>query len=108
MFTDGHENASTSWTRHALFELIDAKKAEGWTFDFMGANQDAYATGSGMGFDPGSTQNYRGDGIGTRSSWDSVNMAVSEFRNSAWEEKQRRKADFFAGQKDAEVDDLNR
>ena len=108
VFTDGHENASRSWTRQALFDLVEAKKREGWTFVFMGANQDAYATGGGMGFDPGSTQNYRGDGTGTRSSWDSVNMAVSEFRNSAWEEKQRRKADFFAGQKDAEVDDLNR
>ena len=108
VFTDGHENASRSWTRQALFDLVEAKKREGWTFVFMGANQDAYATGGGMGFDPGSTQNYRGDGIGTRSSWDSVNMAVTGFRSSAWEEKQRRKADFFAGQKDAEVDDLNR
>ena len=109
IFTDGHENASSRFDRARVFEMIkDRQDAGNWTFVFMGANQDAYATGGGMGFDPGSTQNYRGDGTGTRSSWDSVNMAVSEFRNSAWEEKQRRKADFFAGQKDAEVDDLNR
>ena len=108
VFTDGHENASTSWTRHALFEFIEAKKAEGWTFVFMGANQDSYATGGDLGIDRGNTQNYRGDGVGTRASWDSLSQSVFEYRGSGYEEKQRRKADFFDGRKDAEADDLNR
>jgi len=108
VFTDGYENASRSWTREALFELVEAKKKEGWTFVFMGANQDAYATGDGLGFDRGSTQNFRGDGMGTRASFESVNLALADYRTSNYEEKQRRKADFFDGRKEAEVDDLNR
>jgi len=108
VFTDGHENASTSWTRHALFELIEAKKAEGWTFVFMGANQDSYATGGDLGIDRGNTQNYRGDGIGTRTVWNNLSQSVFEYRRSGYDEKQRRKADFFDGMKDAEADDLNR
>ena len=108
VFTDGHENASSTWTRQALFDLIEEKKTDGWAFVFMGANQDAYATGGDLGFDRGSTQSYRGDGIGTRASWDSVGRAVREYRGSDRVEKQRRRADFFAGQKDAEEDLLNR
>jgi hypothetical protein len=108
VFTDGYENASRTWTREALFELVEAKKKEGWTFVFMGANQDSYATGDGLGFDRGSTQNFRGDGMGTRTSFESVNLALADYRTSNYEEKQRRKADFFDGRKEAEVDDLNR
>ncbi len=108
VFTDGYENASMTWTREALFELVEAKKKEGWTFVFMGANQDSYATGGGLGFDRGSTQNFRGDGMGTRTSWESVNLALADYRTSNYEEKQRRKADFFDGRKEAEADDLNR
>ncbi len=40
--------------------------------------------------------------------WDSVGRAVREYRGSDRVEKQRRRADFFAGQKDAEEDLLNR
>ena len=109
VFTDGHENASQTWTRDALFALIEEKKeAGGWTFVFMGANQDAYATGGSLGFDPGSTQRYRSDHIGTRASWNSLNTAVSGYRSSDHAEKARRRGDFFAGQKEAEEDDLNR
>jgi len=108
VFTDGYENASRTWTREALFGLVEAKKKEGWTFVFMGANQDSYATGDGLGFDRGSTQNFRGDGMGTRTSFESVNLALADYRTSNYEEKQRRKADFFDGRKEAEVDDLNR
>ena len=43
VFTDGLENASRTWTRDQLFDLIEQKKMQGWTFVFMGANQDAYS-----------------------------------------------------------------
>ena len=36
MFTDGLENASGRWTRAELFDLITARKKDGWTFVFMG------------------------------------------------------------------------
>ena len=108
VFTDGLENNSHRYDRPEVFELGKKRQDGSRALVFMGANQDAYARGGELGFDRGSTQGYRGDGIGTRASWDSVNLAVSEFRTSSYEEKQRRKADFFDGQKDAEEDHLNR
>ena len=108
VFTDGMENASTTWTREALFDLIDKRKASGWTFVFMGANQDSYATGGILGFDPGSTQNFRSDSIGTRASWQSVGRAVREYRGSDSHVRQQRRGAFFDGVKEAEEDLLNR
>lgn len=108
VFTDGNENASRAWTREALFTLIDEKKKEGWTFVFMGANQDSYATGSALGFDRGSTQNYRSDSSGTRASWQSVGRAVREYRGSDSHVRQQRRSDFFDGVKEAEEDLLDR
>ena len=51
VFSDGLENASSEWTREALFQLITEKENEGWTFIFNGANQDSYGTGAGLGRD---------------------------------------------------------
>jgi len=108
VFTDGHENASQTWTRDSLFTLVDEKKKEGWTFVFMGANQDSYATGGGLGFDRGSTQNFRSDSHGTRASWQSVGRAVRDYRGSDSYVRQQRRGDFFDGVKEAEEDHLNR
>ena len=45
VFTDGHENASRDWTQQRLFARIGALRDRGWTFVFLGANQDSYAAG---------------------------------------------------------------
>lgn len=47
--TDGLENASTEHTRKGVFELIEQRRAQGWAFVFLGADQDAYAEGTRMG-----------------------------------------------------------
>ena len=51
VITDGLENASRNWSRAELFDLINAKKNAGWTFVFVGANQDSYAEAGGLGLD---------------------------------------------------------
>ena len=43
VFTDGEENRSREHTRDSVARLIDARKAEGWVFAFLGANVDAFA-----------------------------------------------------------------
>ena len=108
VFTDGLENASSNWTRSTLFNLIEKKKAEGWTFVFLGANQDAYGEGRDLGFDQRNIQTYRGDGRGTREAWGSVDRAVSDYRRASWNEKERRKTDLFDGVKEAEYDHQTR
>ena len=108
VFTDGHENASHRWGRQALFNVIEKRKKEGWIFIFMGANQDAYAQGGGVGVDAGNVQNYRGDGFGMRQAWSSVDRAVDEYRRSSTQERLTRRGDFFSGNKEAEDDHLTR
>ena len=108
VFTDGLENASRTWTRDQVFALIEQKKAQGWTFVFMGANQDAYAEGSRIGFQAGNVQNFRGDGQGMREAWSSVDRAVGEYRRASFAERGSRRSDFFTGIKEAELDHSNR
>lgn len=108
VFTDGLENASRTWTRDQVFALIEQKKVQGWTFVFMGANQDAYAEGSRIGFQAGNVQNFRGDGQGMREAWSSVDRAVGEYRRASFAERGSRRSDFFTGIKEAELDHSNR
>ena len=50
IMTDGLENASHEWTRPAIKALIEDQEGKyGWTFSYMGANQDAIEVGAGLG-----------------------------------------------------------
>ena len=44
IITDGYENASREFTRTSIRALVESLKGQGWTFTFMGANQDAALT----------------------------------------------------------------
>ena len=41
IITDGLENASKEYTGTAVSQLVEKLKGEGWTFTYMGANQDS-------------------------------------------------------------------
>lgn len=41
IITDGMENASKEYTGPAVKELVEQLKGEGWTFTYMGANQNS-------------------------------------------------------------------
>jgi hypothetical protein len=58
ILTDGQENASHSFTKAHIKDLIEQKTKEGWTFAYLGANQDAFAEAGSIGIAPGSTMNY--------------------------------------------------
>ncbi len=50
IMTDGHENASQSWTWDAVKALITQQRdVYGWNFVFLGANIDAVEIGARMG-----------------------------------------------------------
>jgi hypothetical protein len=61
IFTDGLENASHEWTHKKLFGRVYALRSKGWTFVFLGANQDSYATGAQRAMPAG---NFRADAVG--------------------------------------------
>lgn len=58
ILTDGYENASHTYTKAHIKDLITNKEKEGWQFMYLGANQDAFAEGESMGIAPGRTLNF--------------------------------------------------
>ncbi len=58
IMTDGEENSSTEHTKATVEKLIKEKTKQGWTFVYLGANQDAWAVGQGMGIAKGNVKNY--------------------------------------------------
>lgn len=58
ILTDGLENASHSFTKAHIKDLIEQKTKDGWTFMYLGANQDAFSEAGNMGISARHTMNY--------------------------------------------------
>lgn len=58
IMTDGHENASTEYNLETFRALIKAKEKDGWTFVYLGANQDSYKVGAQFGMSASNIANY--------------------------------------------------
>ncbi len=102
IFTDGLENASHRWDRSAIFERIEARKAAGWTFVFLGANQDSYAEGEGLGLGAGSISNWEASERGVDLAFTSLRRASRSYRAKPLRERRAATDDFFEGVKEAE------
>jgi hypothetical protein len=51
VLTDGHENSSVEWTHPAVTAAIKRQETDySWDFIFLGANMDAVAVGTSLGF----------------------------------------------------------
>ena len=102
VFTDGHENASRDWTQQRLFARIGALRDRGWTFVFLGANQDSYAAGGDVGFHAGNTSNFTSSPIGVQAAYSGLDRTVSDWRGKSRQQRRRDKDDFWGGRKEAE------
>lgn len=51
VITDGYENASREYDGPAIKALVEAMKAKGWVFTYIGANQDVEAVAAHMAID---------------------------------------------------------
>ena len=49
VITDGYENASAHWSGPQIKSLVEELRHEGWTFTYIGANQDVEAVAGSMG-----------------------------------------------------------
>lgn len=57
--TDGMENASREYTTAQVKAMVEEQTGKwGWTFLYLAANVDAFATGAGYGFAAGQTMQY--------------------------------------------------
>ena len=76
IFTDGCENASHEYSAAKVRELIERREAAGWTFVYMGANQDAYEEGERFGAKAGNIQNFVPDARGNVAAFGSLSRSV--------------------------------
>jgi uncharacterized protein YegL len=80
--TDGLENASVEYTKDQLSALIKEREAAGWTFIYLGANQDAWATTTSLGYSGGASGQsvtYTSTPAGTRSALRTTTAKASQF-----------------------------
>ena len=49
VITDGYENSSNHWSDPQIKSLVEELRHEGWTFTYIGANQDVEAVAGSMG-----------------------------------------------------------
>lgn len=64
VITDGDNNTSERFSREDIKVLIEQKQAQGWTPVYLGANQNAWAVGGGLGISRGSTRSFAATGAG--------------------------------------------
>lgn len=91
VLTDGEENSSCirnkegmrKYTKEKIFEKVKRYQDEDdWGFIFLGANQDAYQVGSGLGFAANNTVTYKASSKGMKSVMDTVSFFASNFRSA--------------------------
>lgn len=79
--TDGMENASHRYDYETVRNLIEAQKARGWTFLFLGANIDAAAEAKRFGIDASHAANYHSDEAGTALNYEVLSCAIRDVRS---------------------------
>lgn len=94
--TDGMENASHTFSKAHIADLIKAKKAAGWEFVFLSSDLSAVGEAHDIQFESGKSARYSKSR--TRESIDIVASKVSEFSMS-------RKAVQFSDKERREIDD---
>ncbi|HMK10779.1 MAG TPA: VWA domain-containing protein, partial [Acidimicrobiales bacterium] len=105
VFTDGEENSSRRWTRERLFKRIAGLQDRGWTFVFLGANQDSYAEAGSLGIAAGSTSNFLSTPGGVAASYAGLSRATREWRGKTAQMRIADKDRFWGDRKEAEEAD---
>lgn len=79
--TDGMENASREYTAEQVKALIEHQSINyGWTFMYLAANVDAFATGGGYGFDRAHTISVAGTGQSWEASYAATSASITRTR----------------------------
>lgn len=84
ILTDGAENSSQEFTAATVKEVIDRQtKNYGWTFTYLGANQDAILTAGTIGIAAGQAINYAHTGKGTADVFLAASAATTRSRGGS-------------------------
>lgn len=78
VITDGMENSSREFTADQVKAMVTEQTEKwGWTFMYMAANVDAFATGGAYGFTPGQTIAYAASSAGTQNVWEASSANIT-------------------------------
>jgi hypothetical protein len=58
ILTDGHENSSRTFDNTNIKQMVEKAEGKNWGFMFLGANINAFAAGSSLGFNVNNTMQY--------------------------------------------------
>ena len=100
--TDGLENASREYASGQVHRLIEERKKSGWTFVFLGANQDAYASGERIAVAPGSAANWAASPAGSAAMFGTLSRATARLRAKPSAHRRRDVDGFFEGEERGE------
>lgn len=83
VMTDGYENSSRRFNHPTIVDLIKEKEGTGrWTFVYLGADQDAWAAGTSLGFRGGNTYSYAGTSSGISSTFSGLAGVTNTHKRS--------------------------
>lgn len=102
ILTDGMENASREWNAQRINSRIAGLRAAGWTFVFLGANQDSYAVGAQMAMAAGNVANFAPSPAGVAAGYGGLSRATAEFRTKSRAQRSADVDEFWGGVKESE------
>lgn len=79
IITDGGENASREYSLEKIKTMVGEKEKAGWTFVYLGANQDAWQVGASFGLAKGQTMTY--DVANMAGTMSTLGAATSAYRS---------------------------
>lgn len=80
IMTDGEDQSSREHTPESVKALIQSKQEAGWTFVFLGANQDAWSVGQSFGMSKSNTMTYAASASGMSGAMHDLSAATTAYR----------------------------
>lgn len=84
ILTDGGENRSRKFGHRQIVEMISTRQARGWSFVFLAANQDAFATARQYGIDDRYVANFAYSGDGATQAMRSLSTMTAQIRGTTF------------------------
>lgn len=98
--TDGMENASREHTQMSVFDMITERRKRGWAFLFLGADQDAFASGDQIGLARSSVGSWDKSAGGTHKMWRDVAYSSELHRRKSREHRRSESDDVYRSDPD--------
>lgn len=87
IITDGYENSSRIYSGASICEIVKELRAKGWTFVYIGANQDAVEVAKKMNID--NAMNFQATHEGTKQMWNEYRESTDCYYRKVRESKER-------------------